>query len=464
MIGLLAAAVVLGVAAVVLLAILLARRGDPGIAALGPRLETLEKLADRLERVLRDELSRAREEQSGGAKGLREEVGASLAGLRDGQVTTMSEFSRMQGERFQSFAQDLARLVATNELKLDALRAVVEERLTTMQSENAKKLDEMRRTVDEQLQGTLEKRLGESFKLVSERLEQVHKGLGEMQNLATGVGDLKRMLTNVKSRGGWGEAQLAKLLEDALTREQYDVNVATRPGSNDRVEFAVRLPGRGDGESVVHLPIDAKFPKEDYERLLDAAERADADGMEAAGKALEARIKDEAWDISEKYLEPPHTTDVAILFVPSEGLYAEVLRRPGLVGSLQRDCRTMVAGPTTLWAILNSLQMGFRTLAIEQRSSEVWAVLGAVKTEFGKFGDVLSKVKRKLDLASDEIDRASTRTRAISKTLRGVEEMPASEARRLLGPGAIGTEAEGDAEDEESGADFGREEAEEESA
>lgn len=435
-------ALVLLVVVIAILVVLLGRRGDPALAA---RLDALEKGAERSERSLRDEMARGREElargrdeQLTGSKHLREEVGGALTGLRDSQVQTLGEFSRTQGERFQSFSSDLSRLVTTNEQKLEALRAVVEQRLTAMQTENATKLDQIRGTVDEKLQGTLKARFDESFLLISERLEQVHKGLGEMQTLASGVGDLKRMLTNVKSRGGWGEAQLGKLLEDALTVEQYGRNVKTRPGSNESVEFAIKLPGRDADGSVVYLPIDAKFPKEDYERLLDAAERADAAGVEAAAKALETRIKNEAWAISEKYLEPPHTTDFAILFLPSEGLYAEVLRRPGLVQFLQRECRTMVAGPTTLWAILNSLQMGFRTLAIEQRSSEVWAVLGAVKNEFGKFGEVLAKVKKRLDLASDEIDRASTRTRVISKRLRDVEELPASEARLMLG----GAEAE----------------------
>jgi DNA recombination protein RmuC len=396
------------------------RRGDP---ALGTRIDSLEKNAERLERALREELARTREEQGAGAKHLRQEVGGALAGLRDSHVATLSEFSRTQGERFQGFSGDLGRLMAAIETKLE----------------------DMRRTVDEQLQSTLERRLAEQFKLVSDRLEQVHKGLGEMQALATGVGDLKRVLTNVKTRGGWGEAQLAKLLEDALTRDQYATNVATRPGSTERVEFAIRLPGRTDDAEPVWLPVDSKFPKEDYERLLDATEHADRERMESAGRALETRLKNEATALSEKYLEPPHTTDFAILFMPSEGLYAEVLRRPGLVGYLQRECRTMVAGPTTLWAILSSLQMGFRTLAIERRSSEVWSVLGAVKAEFGRFGDVLTKVKRKLDLASHEIERASTRSRAIARRLRDVEVLPADEAQALLG------EAEIQSEPEESG-------------
>jgi DNA recombination protein RmuC len=288
--------------------------------------------------------------------------------------------------------------------------------------------------VDEKLQSTLETRLGESFRQVSERLEQVHRGLGEMQSLATGVGDLKRVLGNVKTRGIFGEVQLGAILEQVMTPEQYAANVPTRPGSAERVEFAVRLPGAaGDPGSQVWLPIDAKFPREDYERLLDAQERADADAAAVAGLALERRIREEGKSIAQKYVEPPHTTDFALLFLPTEGLYAEVLRRPGLVEAMQRDHRIVVAGPTTLSALLNSLRMGFRTLAIEQRSSEVWQVLGAVKTEFGKFAGVLEKTRKKLSEATSVIDQADVRTRAIERKLRGVEASTAEESRRLLG-------------------------------
>lgn len=400
------------VVAVVLLFSLIGKHGQ---AALPARLDGFEKSAERAERAVRDELGRAREEQSSGSKQLREEV---------------------QGA-FRGFSGDLTRLTETNERKLESLRSVVEAKLGQIQDDNARKLEEMRRTVDEQLQGTLEKRLAESFKLVSERLEQVHKGLGEMQTLASGVDALKRVMTNVKTRGGWGEAQLGNLLADALTQDQYDSNVATKPGSNERVEFAIKLPGKDDGNGVCWLPIDAKFPKEDYERLLDAAERADADGVEFAAKSLETRMKLEARDIYEKYLSPPHTTDFGILFLPSEGLYAEVLRRPGLADYLQKNCRTMVAGPTTLWAILSSLQMGFRTLAIEKRTSDVWKVLGDVKTDFGRFGEALGKVRKKLDEAGSFIDQASTRTREIERKLRGVEELPPLEAEILIGEGEL---------------------------
>ncbi|MFP5306781.1 MAG: DNA recombination protein RmuC, partial [Gammaproteobacteria bacterium] len=333
-------------------------------------------------------------------------------------------------------AETLAKFGETQAQQTTALRAAVEDGLKTLRQENAEKLEQMRRTVDEKLHETLEKRLGDSFRLVSERLEQVHKGLGEMQTLASGVGDLKRVLTNVKSRGIFGEVQLAALLEQVLTVEQYAANVATKPGSGERVEFAIRLPGRDS--DAVWLPIDAKFPREDYERLLDAQERADPVAAEAAAAALERRIRDEAQKIADKYVSPPHTTDFAILFLPTEGLYAEVLRRPGLFESLQREHRVSVAGPSNLLAFLNSLQMGFRTLTIEKRSSEVWQVLGAVKTEFSKFGDVLDKVRKKLDEATTQLDQTGVRTRAITRRLRTVQELPGPQAEQLLGPDVEG--------------------------
>jgi DNA recombination protein RmuC len=328
----------------------------------------------------------------------------------------------------------LSKMAEQIDKKLDELKKAVETKLTQIQTDNSAKLEEMRKTVDEKLQGTLEKRLGESFRQVSERLEQVHKGLGEMQNLAIGVGDLKKVLTNVKTRGTWGEMQLGNLLEQILTPEQYAQNVATKQGSAERVEFAIKLPGRDthDGKTV-WLPIDAKFPKEDYERLVEASERADADAVEQAAKQLELRIKAEAGDIRDKYIDPPNTTDFGILFLPTESLYAEVLRRNGLMETLQREFRVVVTGPTTLAALLNSLQMGFRTLAIEKRSSEVWAVLGAIKTEFGKFGGIIEKVQKKLQEASNVIDTAATRTRTIERKLRTVEGLPTNEATALLG-------------------------------
>jgi DNA recombination protein RmuC len=322
----------------------------------------------------------------------------------------------------------------------------VEEKLQSMQSDNAKQLDQMRQTVDEKLQGTLEKRLGESFKLVSERLELVHKGLGEMQSLATGVGDLKKVLTNVKTRGTWGEVQLGAMLEQVLNPDQFSTNVATKDGG-ERVEYAIRLPGQGDDkDEVVWLPIDAKFPVEDYQRLIDAQERAEVDAVEQAGKQLENRVRACAGDICSKYLNPPKTTDFGILFLPIEGLFAEVIRRTGLTEVIQRECRVVIAGPTTLWSILNSLQMGFRTLAIQKRSSEVWNLLAAVKTEWTKYGDVLDAVEKKLHQASETIEKARVRSRAVGRKLKDVQELPAGEANALLGGGMFDEEGEGDEE------------------
>jgi DNA recombination protein RmuC len=321
----------------------------------------------------------------------------------------------------------------SNARRIAEVRATLEAQLAQLQASNAAKLDEMRHTVDEKLQSTLQARLGESFKLVAERLDLVHRGLGEMQTLAQGVGDLKHLLSNVKTRGMFGEAQLGALLEQVFAPEQYAAQVATRPGSREVVDFAIRLPGKSGGaEEPVWLPIDAKFPGEDYERLLDAQQRADAAGAETAAKALEARIRLEAKSIAEKYVEPPHTTDFAILFLPAEGLYAEVLRRSGLMEALQREYRVTLAGPTTLLAMLNSLQMGFRTLALERRSSEVWQVLGAVKTEFAKFGDVLDKVKKQTQTMLNTLDETGRRTRALDRKLRAVEALPSAQTQALL--------------------------------
>lgn len=326
--------------------------------------------------------------------------------------------------------QQLSALSEANQLRLTEVRATLETKLKEIQTDNTNKLEEMRRTVDEKLHQTLETRLGESFKLVSDRLELVHKGLGEMQTLAVGVGDLKKVLSNVKTRGTWGEVQLGALLEQILTREQYEKNVATKPGSKDVVEFAIRLPGQA---AQVWLPIDAKFPHEDYERLMQAHDRADAAAAEVAGRELENSIKREAKTIRDKYLAPPHTTDFALLFLPTEGLYAEVVRRPGLSDFLQREYRVSITGPTTLTALLNSLQMGFRTLAIEKRSSEVWEILGAVKTEFGKFGDVLARTKKKLEEVGNTIGDAQTRTRVIERKLKTVESLPVQTSAERLG-------------------------------
>jgi DNA recombination protein RmuC len=338
------------------------------------------------------------------------------------------------GEQQQRLAEALGlrlnELTQRNEQRIGEMRTTLETQLQKLQADNAQKLEQMRATVDEKLQSTLNTRLDASFKIVSERLEQVQRGLGEMQQLATGVGDLKRVLTNVRTRGTFGEVQLGALLEQVLTIEQYETNCVTVPGSSERVEFAVKLPGQQDGQPV-RLPIDAKFPREDYERLMDAQERVDVDAV--AVSALERQVRVEAKRIRDKYLAPPHTTDFALLFLPTEGLYAEVLRRPGLFDGLQREFRVTLVGPTTLLALLNSLQMGFRTLAIEQRSSEVWQLLGAVKAEFGKFAGVLEKAHGQLDTVQNSIKQAGVRTRAIERQLKGVETLPGADAQRLLG-------------------------------
>ena len=428
-------ALLAGIAVIVLLQIVMLWRGQrrgEDEARLQSLRETQEKGLERLERELREELARGRREDSEEAFRDREERSQSANLLAQAVTTQIGQLGSLQGERLEAFARELNRFSLGLDERFERLKLTVEGRLTAIQADNASKLDEMRRTVDEKLHATLEQRLGESFKLVSDRLEQVHRGLGEMQSLAAGVGDLKRVLSNVKTRGTWGEVQLSALLEQLLTAEQFSANVATRPGSNERVDFAIRLPGKGDG-AAVWLPIDAKFPVEDYQRLMDAQERGDPVLVEEAGRAIELRLKNEARSIREKYVAPPHTTDFALLYLPTEGLYAEALRRPGLADTLQREWRVSLTGPTTLAAMLNSLQMGFRTLAIEQRSAEVWAVLGAVKTEFGKFGEALAHTRKKLDEASNSISKAETRTRQLSRKLREVEALPASESEQLIG-------------------------------
>jgi len=430
------------------LTLLRARSGDTAaaLAALDTRLQALDAALERQERELRgelrSELARLRSEAQELARGDRAEQTQALERLREGLAGQVGQLGSLQGQQFEAFGQHLNRLTQSFDARVEQLRLTVETRLGAIQTENAAKLEEMRKTVDEKLHATLEQRLGESFKLVSERLEQVHRGLGEMQTLAAGVGDLKKVLSNVKTRGTWGEVQLAALLEQVLTAEQYAENVATRPKSGERVEFAIRLPGREGGEPV-WLPIDAKFPIEDYQKLLEAQERADPAAVEVAARALEARLRNEAKMIREKYVEPPHTTDFAVLYLPIEGLYAEALRRPGLAESLQREYRISIAGPTTLAAMLNSLQMGFRTLAIEKRSSEVWSVLGAVKTEFGRFGEALAHTRKKLQEASNSIDKAEVRTRAVSRKLKDVEALPAPAATALLGDDAAGDDRDG---------------------
>jgi DNA recombination protein RmuC len=485
-----AAVVVLAVALVIALLVLMRGGRQSDLQAqldqlgdhIGSAAQEQSRASERIERELRSEIKET-------ARVSRTELNGGFSQFQQTLAAQFTSMTTLQNGKIDGFAQQLVRLTETNAQQLEAvrlslqqqaqqardeqgatlkrfgetltlqlgqltesndrrfaeIRTTIEQRLKDIETNNATKLEEMRRTVDEKLHATLEQRLGESFKQVSDRLEQVHRGLGEMQTLAAGVGDLKKVLTNVKTRGTWGEVQLEALLEQLLTADQYAKNVATVPKSADRVEFAIKLPGRQDPEGVavpVWLPIDAKFPREDYERLIEAQERADPVAVEEASRALEGRIRAEARAISEKYVAPPHTTDFALLFLPTEGLYAEVLRRPGLTDTLQRDYRVTIAGPTTLTALLNSLQMGFRTLAIEKRSSEVWQVLGAVKTEFGKFGDVLAKTKSQLETVTRSIEAAETRTRMMNRKLRDVEALPGEQASGLLGDALLGADAE----------------------
>ncbi len=379
---------------------------------------TLAATNERLERELRREITES-------ARGDRAEQAQSLTAIQSHLTQSLATFQ-------SNLTQQLQQITDGNALRMREVRDTLDVQLAQLQKTNTAKLDEMRQTVDEKLQSTLQTRLGESFKQVADRLEQVHKGLGEMQSLAQGVGDLKHLLSNVKNRGTYGEAQLGALLEQVFVAEQYAAQISTVPGSANLVDYAIRLPGKSEDGTPLWLPIDAKFPTEDYERLLDAQEKADALAVEVAAKALEGQIRKEAKSISEKYVSPPHTTDFAILFLPSESLYAEVLRRPGLMDSLQRDYRVTLAGPTTLLAMLNSLQMGFRTLALEQRSSEVWQVLGAVKTEFGKFGDVLTRIRAQTQTVLTTLDQAQTRTNVMNRALKKVEALPDVQTQNLL--------------------------------
>jgi DNA recombination protein RmuC len=426
---------VLGLLNLVLIA-LLWRRPVPA-----PDLAPMQQLLQQTERNQRADAGASRQELLGQLTQFQTSLLAQGGDVARTQNEQIDSFRVQLGQLQQGLTQGqsaarealdaaLARHAQILDQRLAELRQGVERRLEGIQQDSAAKLEQMRLTVDEKLHATLEQRLGESFKQVAERLEQVHRGLGDMQHLARDVGSLSRVLTGVKTRGVFGEVQLAGLLEQVFTPEQYAKNVATVPGSNERVEFAIKLPGQG--EQPVWLPIDAKFPREDYERLLDAQERADAAAAEQAGKALEGRLRLEARTIAAKYLSPPHTTDHGLLFLPTEGLYAEALRRPGLFEALQREHRVVLTGPTTLLATLSSLQMGFRTLALEKRSSEVWQVLGAVKTEFGKFGEVLEKTKKKLAEAHNSIESAEVRTRAMTRKLKSVEALPGEQAQQLL--------------------------------
>ncbi len=426
-------------------------RIDRFLTTVDQKLGQIGQAGDRIERTIREEQSRTREESLNQSRLLREEIGSNIKGINDTLVRTMTEISHLQKDQLDSFSGQLdqfsqaqgnrlvdvvhqiGEMTAANERRQEQLRALVESKLDELRIDNGTKLEQMRQTVDEKLQGTLEKRLGESFVLVSQQLENVYKSVGEMQSLATSVGDLKKVLSNVKSRGTWGEIQLGNLLEQVMTPDQLLANAEIKPGSGQRVEFAIKLPGRGDRDVGVLLPIDAKFPQEDYDRLVDASEQGDKEAVEIASRAIEGRIRASAREISEKYIHPPFSTDFGILFLPTEGLFAEVIRRPGLAETIQRESRVVLTGPTTLMALLNSLQMGFRTLAIEKRSSEVWQVLAAVKTEFGKYGEILSKVQEKLQQASNTLDKVNVRRRAIENRLRGVESLPDSESKLLLG-------------------------------
>ncbi|NMI03153.1 DNA recombination protein RmuC [Paenibacillus sp. SZ31] len=392
----------------------------------------LEKTKEDIRRLLVEQATQNRQEANVAAKLNREELAKSIGNMNQSLINNIGEVASQQKNLLDSFSKRLSDMTAMNETKLERIRGTVEEKLVQLQQDNNQKLEQMRATVDEKLHATLEQRLGDSFKLVSERLELVHKGLGEMQTLANGVGDLRKVLTNVKTRGTLGELQLENLLDQTLTVEQYDKNVITKKGSNDRVEFAVKIPDKNNKNQIIHLPIDSKFPLEDYHRLLDAYEEGNSQAISENTKLLDTKIKNEAKSIRDKYIDPPNTTDFAIMFLPIEGLFAEVLRKPGLWESIQREYRVVIAGPTTLTAVLNSLQLGFQTLAIQTRSSEVWQVLSGVKTEFGKFGDILDKTQKKLQEASNHIDQASVRTRAIERKLRNVQELPSAESSQNL--------------------------------
>lgn len=402
---------------------LLAQQGDVARTQ-NDQIDTFSRQLAAMQQHLADSLAQATRAQVEQSRQSRDSLDAThiAQGLR--QVASLKELA-------ESLTTQLQTLVRTNDQRMAEVRAAVEQKLAAIQADNEKKLEQIRATVDEKLHATLEQRLGESFRQVAERLEQVHRGIGEMQKLASDVGSLSRVLSNVKTRGTFGEVQLGALLEQVFAPAQYAKNVETIPNSNQRVDYAIRFPGRGGGETV-WMPIDCKFPREDYERLVEAHERADAAGVELSAKAIEARLRIEARTIRDKYLAPPHTTDFAILFVPTEGLYAEALRRPGLFESLQRDHRVTLAGPTTLLAILTSFRVGFNTLALEQRSNEVRDVLGAVKTEFGKFGSVLARTRKKLDEASNTIGEAEKRTRVMGRALKDVEAMPEERAAELL--------------------------------
>lgn len=429
---LLTALTALVTAALVLQLLLLRRRVAVDVSQIQSALAAIEKACERTERAARDEIARNRDENSAAARAARDELASRLKESTDSLAQRVAELATLHGGKLDGVVEQIVALTQSNERRLEAVRATVESQLQNVRDDNRRSLEAIRAAVDEKLQGTLEKRLGESFRLVSQQLEQVHKGLGEMQTLAAGVGDLKRVLSNVKTRGMFGETQLSALLEQVLTAEQYAANVDVR-GNGERVEFAIRLPGRAEhADEPLWLPIDAKFPLESYERLVAAQEQADPAAVEDARRQLAGQIRACAQTISEKYINPPATTDFAILFLPTEGLFAEVLRQPGLADAIQRQQRVVITGPTTLWALLASLQMGFRTLAIERRSSEVWSLLAAVKAEWQTFGEALAKVQKKLQEASKSVDSVERRSRAIARKLRAVEQMPTAAPADLL--------------------------------
>jgi DNA recombination protein RmuC len=444
-------AALLGLIAGVMIAagiFLFTRRRRSDEVELIERFESLDRAQEREERMLREEAARSREEAQSAAKAQREELSAALQNLGESNLKSIAEIGAMLKGQLETVSTQTGKLTESNELRLESLRSVVDLRLKQLQEDNSRQIEKMRATVDEKLQGTLEKRLGESFQMVSERLERVHQGLGAMRQLASDVGGLQRVLANVKTRGGWGEVQLGALLEQLLTADQFARNVKTRDVGGEIVDFAIKLPGDESG-TPVWLPIDAKFPIEDYQRLIAAQETADPAATEDAMKSLETQLRKSAKDIGSKYINPPRTTDFALMFLPTEGLYAEAIRRVGLSEQVQRECRVIFVGPTILNALVNSLQMGFRTLAIQKRSSEVWNLLATVKTEFGKFGGLLDGVKKKLQEATNKIEEIDVRSRAITKQLRAVEESPSNPQPllpELLAPEEGEEELEGEEE------------------
>lgn len=422
---------VLNIIMVILVLFLIGRSFSKSDGRLENQISTLSKEQMRLEQSIKNEIAQNREESIRNSKLDRQETSSTLKQFNEALVSQMKLIADLQRSQLDTFSNQLVKLTETNELALNKMRDTIEQKLKDIQGDNNIKLDQMRITVDEKLHSTLEKRLGESFNSISQRLEALYKELGEVQSLANGVNDLRKALTNVKTRGTWGEIQLGNIIDEILTKEQYSSNIPTKKGSNDRVEFAIKLPGNDDKNSCIWLPIDAKFPQEDYQRLIEAQEIGNKAAMEEASKQLEIRIKSEAKDIKEKYIDPPNTTDFGVMFLPTESLYAEVIRRNGLWEVLQREYKVVITGPTTLAAFLNSLQMGFRTLAVEKRSSEVWSLLGTVKTEFGKFGDILDKTQKKLQEASNSIDTAARKSRTIERKLRNVQELPQEEADKI---------------------------------